>query len=498
MASSLRWQVWVDWAGNGIWGADGVDVSGDALGLSWQWGRRGRPLPEFAGPASLELTLRNLDHRYTPGNTGGPLGSNLQPGREIRLRAARRYDDFATSSVAAEDLNGRAPTDGGVRWEVLATTGNGFSVLDGAARGLSGSYPPSDAAALLDTGDPLATLIVRYRRASNGQGGFVLRCAARNNCLRLRCTGSATLLERVSGGSATTLASGAALAVGKWHELEIEQTGGGVRVYATNLEASGLDRRELLAANAIAGAPASGRHGLWHSFRNTTDRWGAFAVGRSLFRGRIAGIAPEYDAGVCRITAGDVMETLEGTRLYRALPGGPMRSGDVGAAILGWAGLAADDYALDDGRTLLTGGPRSVWDVSAARALRRLQREEHGLIYVDGLGRVRLEASSVRAGVYGHDNPTTLAGAVVTDTAGGENPYAAGLRWGRRRGGGGENRRFPLPPAGRRRNTTGVEPERAAGPERRTGTAGTGRVRRLGVHRRSENPGGQRRLHGHG
>lgn len=434
MTSSLRWQVWVDWAGDGIWGADGVDVSGDALGLRWQWGRRGRPRPEFAGPASLELTLRNPDHRYTPGNVGGPLGDNVQPGREIRLRAARRYDDFATSGAGSQDLNGRVAADGGVRWEVLATAGNGFSVLDGAARGMAGSFPPSDAVALLDAGDPLATLMVRYRRISNGQGGFVLRCAARNDCLRLRCTDSATVLERVAGGRATTLASGAPLDAGEWHELEIEQTGGGVRVYATNLETAGPDGREILAVNAIANAPESGRHGLWHSFRNTADRWGAFAVGRSLFRGRISGIAPDFDppgsaAGVCRIEASDVMQRLEETRLYRALPGGPLRSGDVAEAILGWAGLKSGDYALDDGRILLTGGPRSVWDVSAARALRRLQREEHGLIYVDGLGRVRLEDATARAGIYAHDYPATLARTTLATTAGADVPYASALRW---------------------------------------------------------------------
>ena len=425
----LRWQVWIDWTDGGIWSAAGVDISDDALGLRWQWGRRGLPVPEFAPPATLELTLRNLDHRYTPGKSGGPLGDDVRPGREVRMRASRLWDDFATSGAVPMALNGRLAADGNGRWEELTARGNGFTALGGVVRGAVGSFPPSDGLALLDTGDPLATLTARFRRAGDGIGGFVLRVAAPGNCLRLRFTHTASILERVSGGAATGLATGSPITASAWHDIEIEQTADGVRVYATNLAAKGMDRREILAADGIVGAPASGRHGLWHRFRNTVDRWGDFSVGRSLFRGRIAGIAPDNAAGVCRITVADVMQDLEATRLHRALPGGVMRSGNVAAAILGWAGLAAGEYAVDAGRVLLTGGPRSVWDVSAGRALRRLQREEHGLIYVDGHGRVRLEASSVRAGIRGHKAPTTLAKASLSDTAGGSDPYAANIKW---------------------------------------------------------------------
>ena len=235
---ALSWQVWVNWAGDGIWGAQDVDISDDVLGLRWSWGRRGLPAPEFAAPATLELTLNNADHRYTPGNDDGPLGSNLSPGREARLRVSRLHDGFTTTGVGSEDLHQRRATFGDARWEVIATAGNGFAVLDGEARGTVGSFPPSDALALLDTGDATATLTARYRRVTNGQGGFVLRCVAANNCLRLRFDHVSTVLERVDGSTVTPLASGSALAPATWHELEIEQTSDSVRVHAINLEAS--------------------------------------------------------------------------------------------------------------------------------------------------------------------------------------------------------------------------------------------------------------------
>ena len=428
-APRLRWQVWADWSAGGIWSADGVDISDDVLRLRWEWGRRGLPVPEFAAPATLELTLRNPDHRYTPSNTGGPLGGGVQPGRSIWLRTGRLWDDFATVGPAPVDLNGRLSADGTNAWEVLTIGNNGFSALGGEARGVAPSFPPSDAMALLDTGDTLATLTARFRRVSNGLGGFMLRCADRDDCLRLRFTHEASILERISGRQATVLATGETLVAQAWHELEIEQTAGGVRVFATNLETSGVDGKEILVSDGIVGAPVSGRHGLWRGFRNMVDRWGDFSVGRSLFRGRITAIDPDYAAGVCRITARDVLQRIEETRLYRALPGGLMRSGNVAAAILGWAGLAPADHAVDGGRLLLTGGPRSVWDVSAGRALRRLQREEHGLIYADGRGRVRLETASVRAGIRGHSDPMMLAKTSLSDTAGGPDPYAADIQW---------------------------------------------------------------------
>ena len=425
---ALRWQVWVNWAGDGIWGTEDVDISDDVLGLRWGWGRRGLPAPEFAAPASLELTLNNADHRYTPGNDDGPLGSNVRPGREIRLRVSRLHDDFATTGAGSENLDRRPATFGDARWEVIATAGNGFAVLDGEARGTVGSLPPSDAVALLDTGDATATLTARYRRVTNGQGGFVLRCAAANDCLRLRFGHVSSVLERVTGSTVTRLASGRPLPRAAWHDLEIEQTADSVRVHAINLETRDPAGRTLLTANEIADAPDSGRHGLWHSFRNTADRWGGFGVGRGLFRGPVTAISPDYAGGTCRIEAADVMQRLESVRLRRALPGGPMRSGDVAASILAWSGLAPGEYRLDSGRVLLTGGARSVWEVSAARALRRLQREEHGLIYTDGHGRVRLESSALRSSVRAHRDPASLARATVGDTAVGAGAYASNLR----------------------------------------------------------------------
>ena len=247
-------------------------------------------------------------------------------------------------------------------------------------------------------------------------------------------------------------------------------------MHAINLEASDPAGRTLLTANAIANPPASGRHGLWHSFRNTADRWGGFGAGRGLFRGRVTAIDPDYAAGTCRVVAADVMHRLSSVRLRRALPGGPMRSGDVAASILAWSGLVPDEYQLDSGRVLLTGGPRSVWEVPAARALRRLQREEHGLVHTDGHGRVRLESSARRLDIRLNGDPASLARTVLTDTAGAAGPYAANLRWDDGASATESAVVFRYRETGRCGPAKGLEPERAAGSRRGPGTPGPGRL----------------------
>ena len=425
--SPIRWSVQIDWAGDGSWDANTADISDDVLGLRWQWGRRGLPVPEFAPPAELELTLRNYDHRYTLGNVSGPLAGNVQPNRAVWLRASRMHDDFAADHGASANLNERTAPVGDARWAVLAVAGNGFAVSDGMVRGEGGGWPPSDAVALLDTGDRLATLTAGYRRGSNGQGGLALRCAAVDDCLRLRFANDASILEHVSGRIVTRLSDGAPLDADVWYHLEIEQTASSVRVYAIEIGQAGADWREILAATDMNGTPESGRHGLWHGFRNAQDRWDNFGVGRSLFTGRITGIDPDHEAGACRIAAADMAQRLETVHLHRALPGGLMRSGNVAAAILGWAGLTSGEYELDDGRMLLTGGPRSVWGVSAGRALRRLQREEHGFMYADGRARVRLEAATRRESLRNRPNPVSAARFSIGDIANTDDPYAMAL-----------------------------------------------------------------------
>ncbi len=254
-AQRLRWQALVDWPGDGIWGATDVDISHDLVGLVWRWGRTGLPVPEFAKPATLELTLRNRGHHYTPDNAASALAGLVQSGRDVWFRAAWAWDQFATNGDVAHDLDGRQPDQAPSSWQVWATSGNGFEAEQGIVRGVIAGGRPADAVAVLDTSYPTATLLVKFRRQSNGLGGFVLRCAALNDCLRLRFTDDSTLLERVSGRSVDELAIGNALTDSQWYEIEIVQSDTSVQVYATNLEAAGTVRQPCYQPGTLPASP---------------------------------------------------------------------------------------------------------------------------------------------------------------------------------------------------------------------------------------------------
>ena len=193
-----RWQIRVDWADNDHWGAENADLSGDVLALRWQAGRRGLPIPEFAPPATLELTRAIRPTATPPATLAAPWATASGPAGPSGCGPA----GFTTTSPPAAPPHGLAPPPHR-RWNRPLDRNrprpHGFTVQDGTVQGLPGWGRPADAVALLDTGDPRATIAARYRRASNGNGGFALRCAAPTNCLRLRFTNSASRLERVNG-----------------------------------------------------------------------------------------------------------------------------------------------------------------------------------------------------------------------------------------------------------------------------------------------------------
>jgi hypothetical protein len=128
MAGNPALKVYVDWDDDNTLDA-GEDIS--AYAIAPAGGRvlaiaRGTNLDGgSATPGTLALRLTNTDNRFTPGNTGGPYGSNVKAGKRIRVDAVYnsttyplfvgRITSIAASgsvplavTVMAEDLLGRA------------------------------------------------------------------------------------------------------------------------------------------------------------------------------------------------------------------------------------------------------------------------------------------------------------------------------------------------------------------------------------------------------
>ncbi len=415
-----RWRIWVDWDGDGVWGETGEDLTPEVLRLKWRWGRS---LPdEHTAPARLDLELRNDGHKYSPPNAASPLAGNLQAGRRLWGRFAYPYDDF--SGVNGTDPAGRSlPVGDGFSWSKQNLSSNGFQVSNGQLRAVTGGF--YDALYTVNFGDADCHLGLHYRRGSNGGGGLVLRLVDAFDYLRVRFTAAATVLESVVFGWASSIRTGDALTAGVNYFIEVEMHGPSIRLFATDLDAGSVERKEILDGGGSAGNRTATRHGLWHNGASTADRWSDFGGWRSFFYGRVESIAPNPagDEPTCRLTARDELRRLETVGIHNLISGANLRSGDVVNKILTWAGFPSGDRQLDRGRVLVANGPRALWRAPARRALGYAQEEEDGFIYLDGLGYLRLEESGHR-GTGAHTAPRVTLG-----TATGSGPYLSGLAW---------------------------------------------------------------------
>ncbi len=415
-----HWNIWVDWNADGIWGEANEDVTPDLMHLHWEWGRE--LTRDRARPALLKLELRNDDHKYSPPNSGSPLAGNLKAGRRVWARFAYPYDDF--TGVNGADLAGRTPpVDQAFTWVKENSSSNGFEIFGNQVREIDGTG--SDAIYTLDLGDADAFIGFRYNRATNGGGGAVLRFISTSDYIRVRFLNSNTILEDITGGNSSVIRSGDALTVGVNYFVEIEMHGASIRVFATDLDAGSIERRELLDGGVAAGNTSATKHGLWHKGLANTDRWDDFGGWRSFFYGLIDRIVPHPGPGgeSCEIRAFDEMDRLDTTLVFNLLTGLNLRSDTIAHNILNWANFSFNDRELDLGRILTFKEPRAVWRTTARTALNHLQDEEDGFLYMDGLGFIRLEVSSHRSSGSHAASRATLQGNKAN------SPYISELSW---------------------------------------------------------------------
>ncbi|MFB3119101.1 MAG: hypothetical protein ACE1Y2_01075 [Stenotrophomonas maltophilia] len=415
-----HWNIWVDWDADGIWGKANEDVTPDLMRLHWEWGRE--LTRDRARPALLKLELRNDDHKYSPPNSGSPLAGNLKAGRRVWARFAYPYDDF--TGMDSTDLAGRTPpVDQGFTWIKENSGGNGFEIFGNQVRELTGGA--SDAIYTLDLGDADAYIGFRYNRATNGGGGAVLRFISTSDYLRVRFLNSDTVLEDVTGGTPSNIRSGDALTVGVNYFVEIEMHGSSIRLFATDLDAGTVERREILDGAVAAGNTEATKHGLWHNGSANTDRWDDFGGWRSFFYGLVDRIVPNPGPGgeSCEIRAFDELDRLDNTLVFNLLTGLNLRSDTIANNILTWANFSFNDRELDLGRILIAKEPRAVWRSTARAALNRLQDEEDGFLYIDGLGFIRLEVSSHRSSGSHATSRATLQSSKAS------SPYISELSW---------------------------------------------------------------------
>ena len=444
-----QWRIWVDWDADGVWSDPGKDLTADVMALHWSWGKSlgaansagRRPTRnssrnssnrlDRAGAAGLELTLRNHDGKYSPDNAASTLAGKVQAGRKVWAAFAYPYDNFDGADL--DDLSGRStPVGAGLSWTKQTSGSSGFEIFSRRVRAVTGG---GTAIYTLDFGEADAQVGFYYRRGSDGHSGVILRYVSLLDHLRVRFGDTGTVLEDITWGYPTNLSRGAALTAGINYFIEIEMHGSSVRLFATDLDGGGAERKQILDGSGAAGNPSATDHGLWHDGTDPaatsdtdadTDYWGEYGGWRSFFYGSLEHIAPGRDTelgDVCRLRAADELERLGRIRLFNLLTGTSLNSGAIANRVLTWAGFSIDHRHTEDGRTLIAAEPRALWNTGPLTALYALQEEEDGLVYLDGRGHFRLESAAHRKSA-----PHTGARATLRDRLA-DSPYFSHLVW---------------------------------------------------------------------
>ena len=109
--AASRYEVHVDWNGDGDFGEDGEDITQDVLQMSWRRGRnRASQLVGKSVAGRAKIFLRSLEGKYFPSQTQSPLSGGILPARDMRILMAVTVDSLAEFDRPSKawyiDING--------------------------------------------------------------------------------------------------------------------------------------------------------------------------------------------------------------------------------------------------------------------------------------------------------------------------------------------------------------------------------------------------------
>ena len=420
-------QILVDWNDDGDFVDANDDITSDVMDFSLD---RLRDLgSEYMNATRVSMVLENNGHLYSPPNTGGALSGNLKPGRQMWVRLWYPFDTFTGS--AGVQLSSHTPEeDAGWAWvedlQAMDLDGSGAAQTDS-------TQGNGDVIATMEFSDADVTIAATINRNSTDttdHPGLCVRYVDSSNYAYIRVNdvdaSNVTIeLRKVIAGTDTQVAisGNVAWARNASFLLWVQIHGTAFRVFVSRTEVSTVPGGWTLDDAAIN---AGTKHGLFCD-DEATHTWLDFGGFRSLFYGKLASINPVPKAKVCNIGAYDEFEYFNRDKLTTFNAGSDNEKSDESLGlILDSVGFATADRHLEAGTVLMVDldvGAKALVDL-ALPTIWRLQDEEDGLIYVDGLGFVILENRTHRTSA-----PHTTSKATYKDTYDGSNPAFTDLTW---------------------------------------------------------------------
>ena len=407
-------QLLCDWNGDGDFLDANEDLSADVQIVNVVHNRD--MLSEYMNGRELTAILDNNDHKYTPSK--GTI-SGLRAGRLVWLGAQYPYDTF--EGTANTDLSSHTPDqDSNWTWVRDIPLVGGFE-LDGSGNARVDVIGAGDLIEHLDFGEADVTLRCLYNRQTDttDHGGVLVRYVNSTNYAYIRVTGTAIETRKVIAGSDSQVNSSAyTWATSTAKHMVVALHGTNCRVFVDQIEVADFTLDD-------AAINSGTKHGLFAD-ADCDHLWGSFAGFKPLFFGRLTKIKSRIvPDGTHTVTlrAVDAFEEFKRARnRYVNTEASPQDADDMLAIALDAVDWSSTYRQLDGTHvysqllTNLTEGTKAM-DEPMLDTVYRLQDEEDGYIYVDGMGYVTLEGRDHRANA-----PHTTSKATYRTTYNGTDP----------------------------------------------------------------------------
>jgi len=393
-------RVRVDWDRDGDFTDANSDVTADVLTRLGMKYNRGRRFPSYNAQASmLELSLNNSSHKYSPSNKSGAIYPLVFPGPEIWVEMAYPMDDF--NAADATTLASRKPPYDDLFAAWSGDTGD-FDVLSNKLRTPSGG----DYQAVLDFGESDCYVAVSWTYPSTGgqqthNSGLILRYTDTNNYLLFFAGGTTINLQKVDGGTKSTLHGPAAIkkkdgtaftwAGGEEHRLGVEMHGDQVRLFVDDI---------FQASVTTTFNQTATKHGVGGKNTELEQRWEDFGGWRSVFYGRVDAIQPrpEVTRQYTYIRAFDDLERMRQHQVFKTAPtGGSVTAAALLDVVHDAIDASSQNRIFDTGTTLtLDDKHEASMGRDALTETLQVQDDDAGFYYVDGHEVYRYEDAAHR------------------------------------------------------------------------------------------------------
>ena len=388
-------EVLVDWDNDGNFDGTHDNITDNIRSASFTQTRQ--ESTDYMNGSILNVTINNIDNKYTPPNASGALYGKLNAGKPLIARVWYPYDIF-TDSTSTTLASHSIPYDSGFSWTTIA------GALTCNPSSYSQQLGGANSTSVIDVGESdleIAGKILPSTAGTSGayQMGFIGRYVDANNFLQITVNRATNVID-VSANIAGTFGSIGTISYtwgsGTSKILACKFHGKSVMIFIDDVYLGSIDVTS--AGDAIH---AGTKFGIFINASATDAKVYSFGGLRPLFKGKIKDLTPRPSKGMqyCYINAMDMFEDFKLALTSKAIGSLGATSATILTSLLATSGQTVAKIESGTYRTLMSSsfGYRSIPTLNILDCLFLLQDAEDGLIYMDGHGAIHFENNTHRS-----------------------------------------------------------------------------------------------------